>query len=302
VDVISGTSVSFRQRWIRRALFQIHLWTGIGAGLYVVVICVTGSVLVFRFEVYSHFRPGSIVAPRGERLSQDALSRAALRAYPGRRVTRVQIRRRPPNSAAEVYLDGPGEHLHRLFDPYTGADLGDAEPRATQIFERISDLHDNLLGGKTGRLVNGVGAICLTMLCVSGMVVWWPGVQRWRRALVVQRSVGWKRFNFDLHGALGFWTVVFVLMWATSGVYLVFPQPFQAIADALPQQQGVAIQIGDSFLAWFSSLHFGRFAGLRVKILWAALGLVPPVLFVTGVIMWWNRVLKDATRISRRQA
>ena len=32
---------------MRKALFQIHLWTGIGLGLYVVLICVTGSILVF---------------------------------------------------------------------------------------------------------------------------------------------------------------------------------------------------------------------------------------------------------------
>ena len=34
--------------WIRKAMFQIHLWTGIGLGLYVVVVSLTGSVLVFR--------------------------------------------------------------------------------------------------------------------------------------------------------------------------------------------------------------------------------------------------------------
>src|SRR5262245_11908664 len=32
--------------WARRALFQIHLWSGIGAGIYLVFISVTGSLLV----------------------------------------------------------------------------------------------------------------------------------------------------------------------------------------------------------------------------------------------------------------
>ena len=297
MTVATRASVPFQKRWFRRALFQVHLWTGIGVGLYVVMICLTGSVLVFRFEVYGHFRPGSIVAPHGERLSQDALAQAAARAYPGRRVTRVQVRRRPPNAAAEVYLEGPGrERLHRLFDPYDGVDLGDAEPRATQVFEWISDLHDNLLGGQAGRLVNGIGAVCMTLLCLSGLVVWWPGVQNWRRGLIVRWGVGWKRFNWDLHSALGWWSFVIVFMWATTGVYLVFPQPFQAVADALPRGDLGSVGSGDAFLAWFSSLHFGRFAGLRVKILWAAFGLVPPVLFVTGVLMWWNRVLRPSWR------
>src|SRR5262245_56695340 len=38
--------------WLRRAIFQIHLWSGIALGLYVFFISVTGSVLVYRNELY----------------------------------------------------------------------------------------------------------------------------------------------------------------------------------------------------------------------------------------------------------
>ena len=38
--------------WLRRALFQVHLWSGIALGLYVFFISVTGSVLVYRNELY----------------------------------------------------------------------------------------------------------------------------------------------------------------------------------------------------------------------------------------------------------
>ena len=32
--------------WLRRAMFQVHLWTGLALGLYIVLLSVTGSVLV----------------------------------------------------------------------------------------------------------------------------------------------------------------------------------------------------------------------------------------------------------------
>ena len=38
--------------WLRRALFQVHLWSGIAVGLYILMISVTGSVLVYRNELY----------------------------------------------------------------------------------------------------------------------------------------------------------------------------------------------------------------------------------------------------------
>jgi uncharacterized iron-regulated membrane protein len=279
---------------IRKALFQIHLWAGIGVGLYIFMICVTGSFLVFRVEFYNHFRPGTTVAARSTpRLTQAELTAAAIRAYPAMTVVRVVIRRRSPTTGAEVWLEGGGQERHRLLDPYTGADLGDADPHATEVFEKIVDLHDNLLGGMTGRAINGVGGVFLAVLCLTGAVIWWPGRKHWRRAMTVRWKSGWKRFNWDLHSAMGFWALAFIFMWAVTGIYMVFPQPFNALNDFIePFNPAVAVRRGDIVLEWLAKLHFGRFAGMKVKLLWAAAGLVPPALFVTGAVMWWNRVLR----------
>jgi len=43
---------------------------------------------------------------------------------------------------------------------------------------------------------------------------------------------------------------------------------------------------------WLVRLHFGRSFGLLIKGLWVVLGLTPCGLFVTGALMWWNRVLR----------
>jgi uncharacterized iron-regulated membrane protein len=49
---------------------------------------------------------------------------------------------------------------------------------------------------------------------------------------------------------------------------------------------------GDVVLTWMGPLHFGNFGGVAVKVLWVVLGLTPSLLFVTGAMMWWNRVLR----------
>ncbi len=83
-------------------------------------------------------------------------------------------------------------------------------------------------------------------------------------------------------------------MWAVSGIYLVFPHPFGVLVDYLePIDPGtLTLRRGDVALEWLAKLHFGRFAGVKTKALWAFMGLIPPVLFVTGALMWWNRVLR----------
>jgi uncharacterized iron-regulated membrane protein len=50
----------------------------------------------------------------------------------------------------------------------------------------------------------------------------------------------------------------------------------------------------DEVMAWVVPLHVGNFGGLGLRIAWLVLGLAPPLLFVTGFIMWWTRVVRDA--------
>lgn len=52
--------------------------------------------------------------------------------------------------------------------------------------EWLVKAHDNLLAGSSGRIVNGIGGACLVALCLTGAVIWWPGIKNWRRSLTVQ--------------------------------------------------------------------------------------------------------------------
>jgi len=74
----------------------------------------------------------------------------------------------------------------------------------------VRDLHETLLSGVTGRQVNGVLAGFLLLINLTGMVVWWPGLRVWTRALTVDFARTWRRINFDLHRAIGFWTLAIV--------------------------------------------------------------------------------------------
>jgi hypothetical protein len=60
-----------------------------------------------------------------------------------------------------------------------------------------------------------------------------PGVHHLRRGMTVRRNVPWHRFVRDLHGALGVWSVLLVLLWAVTGIYFAFPGPFDSLADVL---------------------------------------------------------------------
>ncbi len=249
------------QRWLRlpqktvlrRAIFQVHLWAGIGLGVYIFVISVSGSVLVYRNELY----------------------------------------------AAAI--------------PELASSRGGTPAINIEYVEALMDLHDNLFSGDIGRTVNGIGAIATLLLALTGLLIWWPGTRRWRRSMTLQRGIGWRRFVWDLHSVIGFWSFAFIFIFALSGVYLCFPEPFHALADNIePVTEGNNRQhFIDDVLYWLAFLHFGRINGIgipcdgpgvcdqTIKAIWATFGLAPAAMFVTGSIMWWNRVLRRWRRRSR---
>lgn len=297
---------------LRRILFQVHLWAGIGIGLYIFIVCITGSVLVYRNELYAYFTPPpTIVQNTGTPLTKEELKNAAQRAYPGWEVTDV----RPgetPNHGVEIAVTQDEDTLHRMFDPFTGADLGHTMPAGFRFTVWMRDLHDNLLTGKTGREVNGFGALLMVLLCATGAVLWWPGIRRWHQSLLLDFRSNWKRVNWSLHSVLGFWFFLFVLIWGISGAYLALPDLSAQLFDYIePYQEGqVDERTVDRISYWLAYLHFGRLGGRGIpycdrglcdsitKGVWAVAGFVPPILFVTGAVMWWNRVLRP--RLSRR--
>jgi uncharacterized iron-regulated membrane protein len=317
--VSAGNQLTVWQRWVRqpqkiwlrRALFQVHLWSGIGVGIYVLMISVTGSVLVYSNELFRAATPAPIISnDSGPRLTDDQLAEAARRLYPGYRVVKIG-RARNLDQTVDVSLSRGGEIKKRLFDPRSGRDLGNSVPTGIWLISKLLDLHDNLLAGPTGRKVNGAGALALLAVAVTGLAIWWPGLKTWRRSVSLPRAVGWKRLIWHLHSTIGFWTLGFTLVFGLSGVYLGFPQPFQDFADLFepPTAANAGLRIGDRVIYWLAFLHFGRINGIGIpcsgpglcdqttKAIWAVFGLAPAAMFVTGAIMWWNRVLRPASQV-----
>jgi uncharacterized iron-regulated membrane protein len=283
-----------QKTWLRRALFQVHLWAGIAIGLYIVLISVTGSAVVFRRDLL-FAKLGNVPAADAaahQRMTDPELRAAVSQKYPGADIKKVVFSRRRL-TPAEVTLTLGDETIEERFNQYTGADMGTMHPVSVTVMEWFVDLHDNLLTGETGRKVNAVGGGLLALLCITGVVIWWRGKSTWAQGFIFNPWHGWKRVNFDLHSALGFWSLAILLLWGVTGIYFAFPDPFIAAVDYFePQGLATATRKGDEVIAWLVRMHFGRYGGLGVRITYVIIGLLPAVMFVTGAIMWWNRVLR----------
>ena len=185
--------------------------------------------------------------------------------YPGYQIERI-ARAHNLDEAVGVWLRRGESSKVRLFDPRSGADVGPWKPFALGVIDDIARLHDDLFAGPTGRKVNLAGAVATVLLALTGLTVWWPGVERWHRSLVLRRGVGWKRFVWDLHGVIGFWSFAFILVFGLSGIYLCTPENVQALADWIEPltEANSDGRFVDGVLYWLAYLHFGRIHGIGI--------------------------------------
>ena len=88
-----------------------------------------------------------------------------------------------------------------------------------------------------------------------------------------------------------------------TGWYLGIPDPLTNLVERLSDPEGpIGERPGDIALEWLPRLHFGRWRdptwGPWLKALWAIVGVVPAIMFVTGLLMWWNRVVRKRRDVS----
>jgi uncharacterized iron-regulated membrane protein len=226
-----------RKLWLRRALFQIHLWAGLALSAYVIVISLSGAILVFEDELTATtLPPGLSRFDPAHMLSIPAVMLRFAEACPGCIANSINT----PSAVIPAYQLRATSPTHRelafVADPVTGA--MHLYPRTWVNW--VHDLHLYLLlGSAIGLQINGVGAFVLLILSITGVLIWWPGVKNWSRGLRISWRSNWRRINFDAHHAIGIWTLGIVMWWSISGIYFAWYRPFVAAVNAVFPLRGM---------------------------------------------------------------
>lgn len=364
-----------RNTTTRRWVFQIHLWIGLLLGLYMFVMGLSGSILVFRDEFEETFKdshkPLKIDSDSPPMLSPDGIASIIKREFPDQRMTNLFLPDHP-DSTYNIRVIKNAHLTYLKIHPYTGKVLA-VEGHQTGFWNTLADLHINLLNGKTGRIVNGVGALLIITMCITGILIWWQGRKNWKRGFQVKIRAGWKRINWDIHNVIGIVAFLFILVQSVTGAYFAWPQTYRKLVGSFASvsQRNVAVEVkseknkirpalidyiksaesvvpgrrvgriilgekpnqairtvlyetsfhephksstvylnpydasvirkelftdresGDSMVAWLVGVHFGIYGGVVSRLLLCVFGLLLPILFVTGLLMWWNRKVRS---------
>jgi uncharacterized iron-regulated membrane protein len=233
-----GKQVAFGNRKLQDALRVAHLWLGIAAGLFIVMMGLSGTIIIFRSRIEASVAP-KIAHENASAPSLSAVAKSLDAFRPGAKITRVTF---PDTSDGPllVQADSAGQkHMLLYFDPSTGQALGEKPTLAW--LDWLVDLHQNLLSGKTGRAWAGLIGVALLLLSASGLFSWLAGARDWKRSLAVPQKGPWRRVNFQGHKWAGLWTNVLLIVVSFTGMVLAWPNAFQgAIRTATFEHSAVA--------------------------------------------------------------
>lgn len=201
---------------------KLHLWLGLGSGLVVFIVALTGSLLVFEEElepvIYKQFH--TITPPaRAHRLPLDQLVATATAQFPGKKLSRIEIE---PHSDRTVVIGlqqskKAKDLLSVALDPYTGK-IVDTRQEEDAFYSVVLRLHRYLCLGDTGKIITGISCSSFLIIMLSGLILWWPNRKNRSQRFTVKWGASFKRLNWDLHAIFGFYVLPFVFLIASTGL------------------------------------------------------------------------------------
>lgn len=224
----------------KRVTHCLHLWLGLGAGIIVFIISITGCIYAFEKEIsdniykkikYLPHTPESPVLPLNVLYAQ------AKKALDSEKEIYHIIAFKDPKRTWECFVYAPGDdnalsffgtvkYYESLFiNPYTGAVTG-AINHKYSFFTIIKYIHWSLLlNTRYGQPIIGTGTLIFVVLLGTGLIMWWPKhfkKSTFKKSFTLKFSGKWKRINYDLHNVLGFYALLIALLLALTGLVWAF--------------------------------------------------------------------------------
>lgn len=348
----------------RSLLFTIHAVAGLVSGLFILLLSVSGSLLVFHEEI-DHWQYPVVSHSGPTLLSVDSCYKGLQQQFPHAQISSCDISLNPTIPFVFSIYDSSyknGTAIMQVFvDPSTGTVLkkrGGSDDMRNNFMSWLSAFHNSFRLDKKGEWLLGFFSVIFLASLVTGIIMYRKNIM----AVLLFRCSVFTRTN--LHQIIGTWALLFNLLIAFTGFWMqryVFKKPFYSTESYTPvlrtspslffsfdsaynkvkeqfpdftasviyfaqtKKSKTAIYgsrtansfihskkfadvifldssghvaktafvneipAGDRYDIINSQLHFGKYGGWPIKILYTVFGLSGGLLSVTGFLLWFKR-------------
>ncbi|WP_090101698.1 PepSY domain-containing protein [Chitinophaga sp. CF118] len=209
---------------MKKIIGWLHLWLGIGSGLVVLVVALTGSLLVFEDELEHLFQPSLYyvqVPAQAEKIPVAILAADVKNRYPDYRLNSIITEPEANRTVIFTVLKGKnaknGKVIAMAVNPYTGQIIK-AVNEKDRFFSVVLRLHRYLCIGETGKIITGISCSIFTILIITGLILWWPKRNNRKQRFRIKWNASFKRLNWDLHAVSGFYINIVLLSISLTGL------------------------------------------------------------------------------------
>lgn len=275
----------------RKFLLKLHLWLSLPLGIIITLICLSGATLVFKNEIRNALGMPKVVAPHGKSgkggkdgktasLQQEKATVSHQCSPNGCSQCPSKEVCHPSASAKDDASAKSNEAVKEKTSVVGKSSTKDAPYGTTtkrDFFSYVTKFHTGLLMGSVGKLIVTYTTLFFVFILLSGIFIFLPSNgKQLRQRFMVEWGKGAKRRFFDLHVSLGWWTLLWLLLLAVTGL-------------------GFGLKLvpkGTEMMQLFHELHIGSWGGMLTKIITFVVSLIGASLPVTGYLLYFRRKRK----------
>ncbi|WP_421750436.1 PepSY-associated TM helix domain-containing protein [Croceimicrobium sp.] len=218
--------MSLNRKSLRKKLRLIHLYLGLGTGLVVFIVALTGCLWVFQEEFKSFSDPFAEKEVSAAYQIFPTEARAiAETVFPGKTVHGTLYQSDLKKVEVIFYEADPEFYRSVYLDPQDGTVLG-TEDHLKGFFPFVLEGHMHLwLPEEIGSQIVAWSTVIFTFMLISGIILWWPRNKKARKQRLWfrwKKSSRWKRKNYDLHQITGFYISILAMVLALTGLVMTF--------------------------------------------------------------------------------
>jgi uncharacterized iron-regulated membrane protein len=241
----------------------IHLYLSLAAGIVIFCSCLTGTMLVFEKEIEHTLHPKLYyVQAAATRVPLEQMIKAALKQVPKAKLASAMVyndaartveiglivpeKKGKKGNVAQSEKSRPAmaqgdkdkkakeadrANLSVFVNPYTGQVTGQYSRRQSFLYS-AEMFHRFLLAGKDslGDWVVSISTLLFLFILITGVILWWPKTKNiMKQRLKIKWGGSTKRLVHDLHLVTGFYTSIFLIVIALTGLIMTFKLANQAL-------------------------------------------------------------------------
>jgi uncharacterized iron-regulated membrane protein len=204
----------------KRLLLTVHKWLGLLAGIFILVMSLTGSVIVFDDEIEHFIHRDVIYQPDSDQsVSLDNAYHSIVEKHGNWDVRFTHIPKKS-NRAIEAEIRRPNDRRYLYIHPVSGNILRDLNSYNTFSYWMLK-LHYTLHAGFLGEVILLIAGIIFIGSLITGF---WFYRKAIKRVLTFKIRPHFRDLNSgssELHRSVGVWALIFNFITAVTGTVII---------------------------------------------------------------------------------